>query len=309
MRYSVLAVLLTIVAGAFSPGAAQPVATFHASVALVPISAVVRDRHGHLVTTLSATDFEVFDNGERRQIVDFETERDGPVSLAVLVDVSGSMRIGPKLALAGDVVDALSANLLDGRDEIGLFTFDAGLHEQQPFTFHPARLAGAVSATRPFGTTSLYDAIAETARQLAVRAAPRRAIVVVTDGIDTSSTLTPAQVSGLASAIDVPVYVLVAVPPIDHALFLDREEARTPQATADLRDLAQWTGGDLLWVTAGRDAAQSVHDVLSELRQEYVIAIEASADTSWRPLDLRVRNRSLTVRARSGYFAKDAGSK
>jgi len=220
----------------------------------------------------------------------------------------GTTGVGPKLALAREVMKALAGGLRDGRDEIGLFTFSSELEVEQPFTLHAAQLEDAVDLAQPFGTTSLYDAIAQTARQLALRDAPRRAILVVTDGLDNSSQMAPSEVSALASSIDVPVYVIVAVPPIDHAQFLQRDP-RTAQPTGDLRDLAWWTGGDLLWVDAAKDAAVRVSEVLSELRHQYLIAIESSDASEWRPLDLRVRRRNLTVRARSGYFGREAGSK
>lgn len=281
---------------------AQPAATFRSSVAMVPISTIVRDRHGRIVTNLTENDFEVFDKGERRSIVDFQIDRDSPISVALLLDLSGSMRIGPKLAFASDVVTRLTSDLRDGRDEVGLFTFDSSLHEQQPFTDHPALLPAALTAASPWGTTSLYDAIAQTAQRLQARRSVRRAIVVLTDGIDTSSRLTPPEVSALASSIDVPVYVVVTVPPIDRVMAADQAVSQTARQSADLRDLAQWTGGDLAWATTPAEAALRASDILVELRHEYVLAIASASGREWRPIEVRVRNRRMSVRARSGYF-------
>jgi Ca-activated chloride channel family protein len=283
----------------------QSFPSFKSSVDVVPISAVVRDRRGRMVTTLVSDDFEVLDKGERRPILDFQIDQTSPITMAVLIDVSGSMRLGNKLALSRDVLGHLAAGLQDGRDEVGLFTFDATLHEQQAFTVHPASIDTALNGAEPFGTTSLYDAIAETARRLDARPSRRRAIVVLTDGADTSSTLTPSEVSSMASAIDAPVYVVVTVPRIDHANYLDRATRRNAQSPADLRDLAVWTGGDLMWVTAGEDAPLRAHQILSELRHQYLIAIESATEHEWRPIEVRVRDRRLSVRARSGYFSRD----
>lgn len=294
--------LLLLASVAVGVRAQEPVATFRSSVAVVPISTVVRDRHGRIVTTLSAGDFEVFDKGERRSIVDFEIDRDSPMSVAVLLDVSGSMRIGPKLAFAADVVSRLTSELRDGRDEVALFTFDSSLHEPQPFTIHPASLPAAMGSAAPWGTTSLYDAIAQTARELQARRSRRRAIVVLTDGVDTSSRLTASEVSGLASSIDVPVYVVVTVPPIDRAMAVDQSVTQTARQSADLRDLALWTGGDLAWATTAPEAALRAAAILAELRHEYVIAIASASGREWRPLEVRVRDPRMSVRARSGYF-------
>jgi Ca-activated chloride channel family protein len=283
----------------------QILPTFKASVNLVPISAVVHDRRGRLVTTLTAADFEITDKGEQRRILDFQLDQTSPLTIALLVDVSGSMRVGPKLAFARLVLERIVADLEDGRDEVGLFTFDKTLHEPQSFTMHRIAIDAALEGAEPFGTTSLYDAIAATARRLEARPSPRRAIVVFTDGVDTSSALTPAEVSALASSIDVPVYVVITVPPIDHARFLDRAAEGVAPPSADLRDLALWTGGDLVWATSPLDASLRAHQILTELRHQYLIAIESATQPEWRPLDIRVRDRRLNVRARSGYFSHD----
>jgi Ca-activated chloride channel family protein len=279
---------------------AQP--TFKAGVDMVPISAIVRDGRGRLVTTLNAADFEVLDNGERRSILGFQTDDSGPVTLAVLVDVSGSMRMGPKMAFAREVLRQVQGGLRRGIDEVGLFSFDATLHEQRPFTAFPESLEAALEGSVPFGTTSLYDAIAETARKIEKRGAQRRAVLVITDGQDTSSSLEAAEVSGLASSIDVPVYVVAAVPAVDHPI----NAVRPDRSSADLLELATWTGGDLVWVTTNVEAVFRSRQILLELRHQYLIAIESAPHGEWRPIDVRVRDRRMTVRARSGYFSRSS---
>ena len=138
-----------------------------------------------------------------------------PVSLAMLFDISGSMRrrrsharcaiCGPTRAL---VVGA-------GRDEAALFTFDSRLHEVAPFTVDTRALQGALGEVDPFGATSLYDAIAEAAqtRRRPHRPAPRRRRAHRRPRHRERPDA--GQVSGIASAIDVPVYVIAIVLPID----------------------------------------------------------------------------------------------
>ena len=125
-----------------------------------------------------------------------------------------------------------------------------------------------------------------------------------TDGVDTSSELTPGEVSSLASSIDVPVYIVVTVPPVDAVNRANRAAEPQPRQ-ADLRDLAQWTGGDLLFATSPEDASLKAHHIVVELRHQYLIAVEASDRFEWRRLDVRVRDRKMTVRARSGYFGRE----
>ena len=296
--------VMGLLAGVSSTAGAQDaLPTFKSSVDLVPISAVVRDTRNRLVTNLTAADFEVLDKGRPCRIIDFQRNQTSPITLGLLVDVSGSMRMGPKLTFARQVVERISSQLADGRDEAALFTFDESLHEQQPFTVHPSAMGSLVESVEPFGTTSLYDAIAGTSRLLAARQGQRRAVVVFTDGLDTSSALTPQQVSALASSIDVPVYVVITVSPIDQAPFVSRVPGAAPRG--DLRDLAEWTGGDLLFATAGETSEVTAHRIVTELRQQYLLAIESTEQPEWRPLDVRVRGRHVTVRTRSGYFGRD----
>jgi hypothetical protein len=111
-------------------------------------------------------------------------------------------------------------------------------------------------------------------------------------------------VSGIASAIDVPVYIMATVLPIDH---IGREGAlpRQDEVVGDgtIEDLARWTGGALFYVSTPADTSSVSREVLDELRTQYVIAFEPAAAEGWRPLEVRTTNRDHIVRARSGYMA------
>lgn len=284
--------------------AQQAVATFKTSVAVVPISAVVQDRRGRMITSLTASDFEIIDKGERRAILDFHAEQNSALTIAVLIDTSGSMRVSSKFALAHEILKQLGVVLQDGRDELSLFTFDASLHVEHPFSPHPGAVVDALDGAEPFGTTSLYDAIAQAATKVSERQSPRRALIVVTDGVDTSSSMTASEVSGLASSIDIPIYVVATGAPIDRAAYEARAGAEPPARDGDLRELAEWTGGELYWVTRPDQAAAPASAIVAELRHEYLITVESADGAEWRPLEVHVRNRALAVRARSGYFGR-----
>jgi VWFA-related protein len=275
---------------------------FRSSVDLVTIQASVRDARGRVVHGLTPADFEIRDNGQVRPVLSLRADRGSPVSVAVLLDLSGSMRIGHKSAIAGRALESLLSQLRNGEDEAALFTFDSTLQERHAFTSDIGTLRSALSELTPFGTTSLYDATAATARHVAARSSTHRAIIVLTDGTDTSSTLTPPQVSGLASSIDVPVYIIVTVPPIDERLMKAAEAQMSESPAANLRELAEWTGGRVVYAGTPTDATIVASRLLEELRQQYVLAIEAANVREWRRLAIRVKGPSLIVRARSGYF-------
>jgi VWFA-related protein len=301
----VLLVLTAIVAGAPLGAQApveQPHATFKSSLDLVSIQASVRDKRGRPMAGLTTADFEVRDNGQPRPILSMRSDHGSPVSIAILVDMSGSMRVGTKMEIARQAFGTIVSQLRAGEDEVALFTFDSALHERQTFTKDLARLGGALDDFRPFGATSLYDATAATARRLAERPASRKAIVILTDGIDTSSALTAGEVSGLASSIDVPVYVVATVPAVDRMSLLEAAGRPARSDGADLRDLAEWTGGQLVFAESSVDEVVLASNLLNELRQRYVLAIESAGTREWRRIEVRVRKSSAVVKARSGYF-------
>jgi VWFA-related protein len=289
-----------------------PVTTFRSSIDVVSVSAVVRDRKGRFVGNLERKDFIVAEAGQVRPILDFRAQADGPVKLAMLFDISGSMRVGTKAVDARQAARHVFGALKTG-DEAALFSFDTRLDRVTPFTSDLASLDAALDRVQsPYGQTSLYDAIADTARLVAAegpgkgRVPQRSAVVVLTDGIDTRSRMTSDQVSTLASSIDIPVYIVAVVSMIDDPR---RAIGTPPEMTGALPDLARWTGGEMFVASAPAHASLAARQIVDELRHQYMLAFEASSQREgWRPLEVRARDAALTVRARAGYTSGAAGS-
>jgi VWFA-related protein len=289
----------------------SPKTTFRSAVDVVSVAAVVRDKHGRFAPKLKKDDFIVQEGGVRREIVDFHADTNAPVRVALLFDVSGSMRLLDRLEEARQAArHVLGALRLGGAaDEAAVFSFDMNLQYLQPFTADAGAIESALARVTPYGQTSLYDAIAQTARRVAdTRPGDphRRAVVVFTDGADTSSLLTPEQVSAIASEIDVPVYVMALMSANEH------EDRGVKGGAPDgvLRTLAQWTGGDLFVTSAPAHESVAARQIIDELRHQYVLAFPASPAAGWHALDVKTKNRDLTVRARRGYAAGTrAGSK
>jgi Ca-activated chloride channel homolog len=279
-------------------------ATFKSGVEVVTVSVAVRDESGHVVRGLKKTDFEILDSGVSREMKDFYVG-DAPVSLAILLDISGSMAVGGNMDRAREAVAVATMNLHNGRDEASLLTFDSALQEVVPFTtsvntIHKVSLKG-----KPWGLTSLYDAVAQAARMVAERKNRHRAVLVISDGVDTGSRLSAPQVSGIASSIDVPVYLLRVVNPLDHPggeLEVIETDGRKVQA-ATLADLARWTGGDMRVTSVPAHTSIAVQDLFEEIRYQYLISIEPGARPGWHPLEVRTRKKNLVVHSRGGYIA------
>lgn len=282
-----------------------PKPTFRSAVDLVSVAAVVRDRKGRFARNLRREDFVVEEGGARRTIIDFRADDNAPVRVALLFDVSGSMRLASRLEdarqAARHVLSALRLGGSANADEAAVFSFDMNLQSLQPFTADAGAIENALARVLPYGQTSLYDAIAQTARRV-VESRPgdprRRAVIVFTDGLDTSSELRPAQVSAIAAAIDVPVYVMTVVSTVDR-----EKGSQGEQSEAPLRDLSRATGGDLFVTSAPAHESIAARQIVDELRHQYVLAFAASPDAGWHGLTVKTRDRDLIVRARNGYSA------
>jgi len=300
-----LAIVLSPLLASAQGTADNQQATFRSGVDLVTVSATVRDGKGRLVKDLTRKDFEVIDRGERRVINEFRSER-APLSLAILFDVSGSMDTADRATAAKFAAHHLISQLDAGRDEAGLFAFDSRLREVAPFSVDTRALKSALGEVDPFGATSLHDAIAAAAERVATRPMARRAVVVLTDGIDTASRMTPAQVSAKAAAIDVPVYIIAVVLPIDDP-GSDRatpgSQRQAPASIGTIEDLARWTGGALYYSSTSASAYQAARSVIDELRHLYLIAFEPGAAPGWHPIEIRTSQKDFVVRTRGGYVA------
>ncbi len=304
---TVISVLTVGIAARQEPQPATP--KFKSSVSVVSVNAVVRDRKGRFVRDLAQRDFVVAEGGQDKRILDFRAESDGPVKLGLLFDASGSMRVGRK------AVDALQAarhllSALRDKDEGAIFSFDTRLDRVKDFTADiPSLDASLEKINTPYGQTSLYDAIGEASQVVADhgrgggKLPHRAALVVLTDGIDTKSRKTTAQVAAIASAIDVPVYVIAVMSPID-----DPQVDETPAFdVSGLQELARSTGGEMFTASAPAHASVAARRIVDELRHQYVLAFEASSGSGWRSLEVRARNPKLVVRARTGYSAGASG--
>jgi Ca-activated chloride channel family protein len=277
------------------------VPVFKSNIDLVRISAVVRDRKGRFVRDLTSRDFEILDGESPRPITDFHTEEAG-ISMALLFDVSGSME--NQMTAAREAGSLILSWLTSPGDESAVFTFDTRVDEVRTFEGGSQHLPDRLTTVKPFGATSLHDAIARAAERVATRDSLRRAVVVFTDGLDNSSRLTASDVSGIASAIDVPVYIVGVVPAIDNPSA--PTSVVTPEHSAfvgPLGNLAFWTGGQVFVVSTFAERGVAARQLVDELRHQYLLAFEASTVPGWHRLQIRMRNKDLTVRARSGYIA------
>ena len=288
-----------VIAGWVQPAMAQERAegVFRSRVDLVSVTAVVRDRHGRVVRSLTRDDFEVLEGGQKVPILDLQADNASPASVALLVDGSGSMRLGAALDGSRRISETVLSGLDADKDTAALFSFDTRLITVSDFTKDLTAVRRDLSLLEAFGSTSLYDAIAGVAGVVAQRATSRRAVIVFTDGEDTTSTYSPDEVAVIASSIDVPVYIFALAE--GAAAAEKKAEASGDENT--LAALARATGGEFFAASSNEQMTAAVARVLDELRHQYVFAFNGAETSGVRPVEIRTRQPKMKVTSRKWY--------
>jgi Ca-activated chloride channel family protein len=290
---------------------------FKSGVELVDVAATVTDGNGRFISGLTRDDFVVYEDGKRQEIVSFSSER-VPVSLAILVDVSASMS-REQLDTARAAINHFVYDLLDKDDELFLMEFAGRGRILQTWTrdreefgralvrvketpLEPivADVGDGIAMPQSLGT-AIYDAVA-TALGFAAKGAHRKkAVLILSDGMDTSSRRSVKQVQEAIRASDVLVY----------ALGVDVGGSTWSRSVPDsvdsgaLRKLTDETGGRTEVVKGYQNLEKATTDLAAEFNQQYVLGYAASAkrDGRWHTIKVEVRKRGSKVRARAGYVA------
>lgn len=283
--------------------------TFRSRTDLVALQVTVVDQAGRPVPGLRMEDFVVVEEGDPQTVTLFATSA-APLDVMLLLDTSGSM--GERMAAARDAASSLVRTLRPG-DRAALVLFSDRVRIAQGLTGDQTLLEGAIGMAAPGGGTALHEAVYIALRELArvQRAATgirRQALVVLSDGEDTSSrTVSHQDVLDVARRGAVTVFTIMPAASAE----VDQYERVTrdgPRAEFNLRTLARETGGRA-FVPAWADDLSSVYrQITDELGQQYWLAYVAPPTTGgFRRVSVRVAgDPRLGVRTRSGYFAAPA---
>jgi Ca-activated chloride channel homolog len=292
-----IAVAVIIAVGASA--SAQQV--FRASTDLVLLS-VSAARGSQTSVGLDRADFRIFEDGRPQDIAVFERDP-RPIALSILMDASSSME--PKLGIAQDAAIEFCRRLKP--DDIAQFVaFNVTSEVRQPFTNDVALLEKAIRGTRLANQTSLYTAMYVALTDLqAVKALPdgmprRKALILVSDGEDTSSLLPYDEVVERAKRTDVTVFA-IAFRPSQSTGFSEYNYA--------LRAMAQTTGGRVFFVEKAEELPAIYNAIADELANQYTIGYiskNGAKDGSWRNVTVRVSQPGVVARTREGYYAPAA---
>lgn len=309
----------------------QSLPVFRATTDVVTVPVTVTDRSGRFVQGLTADQFVITDGGVDRTITQFTTER-VPLSLGILLDISGSMATDAKTRAADDARWAdtrraleLLVQRLDPRDEVLFAAFADKVGLAVPWTREHQRVSSAFNALRPGGYTALFDAVRLIAPAFQRAEHARKVLLVISDGRDS---LVP-RISGRPMPTSSPRSREQQV----QAEILQRQQALRDAAVGaaqrgvsssgaslyaigmgtgkgayvDLVNLETLTANSGGYVEDINDPAQiteATARIFDELQSQYVLGFEsAHADGKYHQLEVTTRNRDLQVRARAGYVA------
>lgn len=295
----------TLALAALPAGALGQVLSFPARGDLVVFSATAVDGKGRPVTDLKRKDFRIVEEGRLQAIERFYGGQELPARVLLLIDGSGSMNEELKMTsvrfAAERVLDALS-----DEDQVALAGFDSRYWGVIAFTHDREAVRRALATVEPFGSTALHDALDKAARDLASHGEGRRAVVVITDGVDTSSKKTPREVLERSRALDVPIYTVSAVSPLDDpdsSLYVGRERKGAAAAGGEqLERYASLSGGAAFRVSNYKGLRKAAERIAAELKHQYRLGYDPPPGPArFRRVQVRSTRKGVTVRTRSGY--------
>jgi Ca-activated chloride channel homolog len=201
-----MAVLATVSAQEQKGGDETQAFRFRSGVELINVTATVSDGHGRFVSGLRQDDFRVYEDGQPRPITHFTSER-VPVSLGIVLDTSGSMA-GDKMMAARQALQRFLFDLLGPDDEVFLYRFDSRPERLVGWTSDRERIASEIRRIQPRGATTLYDAVAEAVPLAASGRHRKKALLIISDGNDTSSFTRIPELKRLIRESEVLVYAI-----------------------------------------------------------------------------------------------------
>ena len=264
---------------------------------LVVLNLTVTDKAGQYVKAMKKSDFKIYEDGVevRSDAISSFALHESPYAAVVLLDSSGSMEARFSLARSAAI------RFLDGlrpEDVAAVYRFDSKVERVQEFS-GGRDLAPTAYAIRAKGMTTLNDAIVEAAKTLADRPEQRKAIVILSDGMDTYSKASSEKALESALAVGASIYA------VDMSGIEIAGSTRRQSAIA-LKGFAEKTGGRFISTPGGPALRDAFSGIAEELGHQYAIAyrpVNTKRDGKWREIEVKLSREDLTVRTRKGYRA------
>lgn len=278
--------------------AQQP--TIVANVNTVPLTFLALDKKGHFVPGLTAPQVQIYDNGTLQKIQKFDSEGNLPLRIALLLDISNSIRDRWTFEQQA-AIDFLQSVLVQGRDQAMVVGFDTTAHLTQGFTDNYEQLARAIRVLNPGGGTALYDAIYQVSHDdlgpaSAAGGGERNVIVIISDGADDQSRYSRDEALGMAQDAGAVIYTIGTEP-----------TGLDPVNDKVLERFSEQTGGRSFFPIEAHDLGVAFQSILTDLRHQYVVAYSPNNFTpngAFHTVAIKILEKGVIARTRKGYFAR-----
>ncbi len=281
-------------------------ASYDVTVNAITIAVTVQNRNGRYINDLEQKDFTVYENREKKTISYFQHDENAPLSLTVLLDVSGSMALENKFEEIKAALHLLLERLLGPKDEAALLVFaDGQVEVASKHSRDKSGFLAALDGETAYGKTALNDAVA-VSPEFANRASnEKRALLLITDGIENDSQLSAAQALEIARKVDVPIYIIGYKIPLSEEVLAKHKRAAgmTGAGIVDtLTGFAQATGGKSFFVDNTEDLVSAVRDIKLEQSHQYIIGYTSyREDDRYRRISVVTSRGKYRIRTRQGY--------
>ena len=271
----------------------------HVPVYLVNVPLTVTDRKNRLVIMMTKDDFNLFEDGKPQTIQYFSRETDLALRIGLLIDTSNSIR--DRLRFEQQAAsDFLSDTIRRGKDQAFVVGFDVEPQLVQDYTDNVEKLTTAIRALRAGGVTSLFDAIYFSCREKLLFFPPpepylRRLIIVISDGEDNRSEHTREEALAMAQRAEVTIFAIST-----------NRTSTEQRGDKVLKRLADETGGHAFFPFEASDLGEEFRAIGRDLRTQFLLSYtstDTARDGTFRHIQIEPVNKSLHVRAKTGYFA------
>ena len=312
LRLSCVAFLLLLSWDELDAQRAALPAAFRTSAQMVLVPVTVTDHHGKTIEGLRAKDFDVLEDHIPQQIASFTAE-DAPCSVGLVLDISGSMR--STLDAAKGVAHSFFQTS-NPEDEFLLLTVSTQPEAVSRFTTDVAELEESIERTSPGGMTALIDTVYLGLNHMRRANQPRRALLILSDGMDNYSRYSKGELMRVALEADVQIYTIIVgngsagattgIPFRPSLIAKPIDQAREREGPNMLEELSDKTGGLHFHVRNDAEAKEAATKVGRALRNEYVIGYQppsSGATGKWHQVRVKSNVPKVHVYARNGYYA------
>ena len=284
------------------------------AVSAISIAVTVQDKKGRYINDLTKEDFSIFENNEKRDLTYFNHDFKAPLSLTILLDVSGSMAIQDKLKESKESLKYLTTFLLNLDDEFSLLIFaDGEVEVAMNFSNNKNYFLNVLEKTEAYGQTALNDAVTVTPEFANKGNNEKRAILLITDGIENDSQYSHYQAVEIARRVDIPIFTIgYKIPLSDQYL---RKYKHSPSLTSfgivySLERFSRATGGKAFFINQAEELKTALREIKKELSHQYILGYTSyrNQENEYREIKVITSKKKYKVRTREGYYSGEKKS-